>query len=89
MSDSLDEDALIVDGQVQGDEVVRISSGNVDATELLRFVGPDLKWLPLGRFEIAGTALVMPGLKVRAGGGLNLPGTQKVNLNVIYMFGRR
>ena len=43
--------------------------------------------LPLGRLELAVAAIPVWGLKVKAKGGLNFPGTQVFSLSVHYLFG--
>lgn len=44
--------------------------------------------LPTMRLELAVTGSVTPYLKVRASGGINLPGTQIFSVTAIYLFGR-
>ena len=43
--------------------------------------------LPLGDLQLAVAFLTMPGLKVRAAGGLNFPGTTSFSLTGVYFFG--
>ena len=44
--------------------------------------------MPLLRIEIAGTALVVPGLKVRASGGFSMPGYHTFGLTFMYLIPR-
>ena len=44
---------------------------------------------PLVDVQVAFTATVRPGFKIRASGGLSLPGFQPVSVSAIYLFGMR
>jgi hypothetical protein len=46
-----------------------------------------LEFVPLGRIEIAGAAILAPGLKVRVSGGFNFPATQSFSISLNYLFG--
>lgn len=43
--------------------------------------------VPLGRVEISVAAIVATGLKLRAGGGFNMPGTQMFTVSASYLIG--
>ncbi len=43
--------------------------------------------VPLGRLELAVAAIPLWGLKVKAKGGLNFPGTQVFSVSAHYLFG--
>jgi hypothetical protein len=62
---------------------------SVAATELFAPLGFEIEWVPLFRTELAVTGIVAPGLKVRASGGFNMPGTQIFSVSAIYFFGAR
>ena len=64
-------------------------SESVAATELFAPLGFEIEYVPLFRTELAATGIVAPGLKVRASGGFNMPGTQVFSLSAIYFFGPR
>jgi hypothetical protein len=44
--------------------------------------------LPLAKIELAVTGIVTDNFKVRASGGVNLPGVQRLAVTAIYLFGR-
>lgn len=44
---------------------------------------------PIGRVELAVAVIAVPGLKVRAKGGINFPGVQTFSISVNYLFGAR
>lgn len=48
-----------------------------------------LSFVPLARIELAGTALLAPGLKLRVSGGFSFPNTQVFSLTVNYLFGAK
>lgn len=50
---------------------------------------PSTSIMPLLRIEIAGSAVVTQGLKVRASGGFSMPGYHRFNLTLIYLIPRR
>jgi hypothetical protein len=52
-------------------------------------MGEELPVVPLGRLELAVAAIVMPGLKVRASGGINYPGVATFTVGGVYLFGER
>ena len=62
---------------------------SVAATELFAPLGFEIKYVPLFRAELAVSGIVAPGLKVRASGGFNMPGTQIFSISAIYYFGGR
>ena len=62
---------------------------SVVASELFAPLGFEIEYVPLFRTELAVTGIVAPGLKVRASGGLNMPGTQIFSISAIYYFGAR
>ena len=45
------------------------------------------EFVPLGKIEVAGAAILAPGLKVRVSGGFNFPATQVFSISVNYLFG--
>ena len=49
---------------------------------------PSQSVLPLLRMELAGAAIVVPGLKVRASGGFSMPGYHTFGLSVVYLIPR-
>ena len=48
-----------------------------------------MSFVPLGRIELAGTAILAPGLKVRVSGGFSFPNTHVFSMSVNYLFGTR
>lgn len=48
-----------------------------------------MSFVPLARVEIAGSALLAPGLKLRVSGGFSFPNTQVFSLTVNYLFGEK
>lgn len=48
-----------------------------------------LSFVPLARVELAGDALLTPGLKIRVSGGFSFPDTQVFSLTVNYLFGAK
>jgi hypothetical protein len=61
----------------------------VEAETLFAPAGVEWKIVPLFKLELAVAGILGPDLKVRAGGGLNLPGYSVFNLTVSYFFGAR
>jgi hypothetical protein len=61
----------------------------VAATELFAPLGFEIEYVPLFRTELAVSGIVAPGLKVRASGGFNMPGTQIFSVSAVYYFGTR
>ena len=55
---------------------------NEDAKELF-----PLSVVPLFKAEVAASVLVVPGLKIRASGGLDFPGQNMFRLTATYLFG--
>jgi hypothetical protein len=45
--------------------------------------------VPLAKVEISVAAILAPGLKVRAGGGINFPGYQHFGVSFSYLFNTR
>ena len=60
---------------------------HVAADHVLQPFGFDLKMHPLFRFQIAGSYLAAPGLKLRVSGGFDWPGTAKIAIGCVYLFG--
>jgi hypothetical protein len=60
------------------------------APEVVTLVEPDEElfspW-PIGKVQIAASVLVVPGFKVRVGGGLDFPGTSAFSITGLYLFG--
>ena len=50
--------------------------------------GREIDWLPLGRAELAAAVLVGDRLKVRVGGGFNMPGFHIVSVSLSYLLGQ-
>jgi hypothetical protein len=72
-----------------GGEIGRVNEPGIPATELFAPLGFEIEYVPLFRTELAVTGIVAPGLKVRASGGFNMPGTQIFSVSAIYFFGHR
>lgn len=49
---------------------------------------PSTSIMPLVRIELAGSALIVPGVKVRASGGFSMPGYHTFNLTFVYLIPR-
>jgi hypothetical protein len=62
---------------------------SVVASELFAPLGFEIEYVPLFRTELAVSGIVAPGLKVRASGGFNMPGTQIFSVSAVYFFGAR
>ena len=62
---------------------------SVVASELFAPLGFEIEYVPLFRTELAVTGIVAPGLKLRASGGFNMPGTQIFSISAVYYFGAR
>ena len=45
-----------------------------------------LSILPVGKLELAVTGVLTRSLKVRASGGINVPGTQRFSVTAVYLF---
>lgn len=58
------------------------SHETLDAKELF-----PLSVVPLGVVEISGGVTLAPGLKIRAAGGLDFPGTSRFTLTAVYLIG--
>jgi hypothetical protein len=56
--------------------------------ELFRLGGRDVKIFPLARAQIAASVLAGDRVKVRIGGGLNMPAIEYVTITVSTLFGR-
>jgi hypothetical protein len=56
--------------------------------EAFEVTGQDIKWLPIGRAELAAAALVGERLKVRVSGGFNMPGVQVLSVSFSYLLGQ-
>jgi hypothetical protein len=86
---TVDQSALFFAGTNgnPGSPVASFGAAPVDAKKLFAPFGHQIDWVPLGKVELAVAGIILPGLKVRASGGFNMPGTQKFSINAIYMFG--
>lgn len=62
-----------------------VESFDANANELFP---PTQSVVPLLRMEVAGTAVVVPGLKVRASGGFAMPGYHTFGLTFVYLIPR-
>jgi hypothetical protein len=60
----------------------------VDGKTFMALVDWEPDYYPLGKVEIAVAGILAPGLKVRASGGFNFPGTQIFNIGFVYLFSR-
>lgn len=58
----------------------------VDARELFL---DGHKWIPIWKVEVAGTALIAPGLKVRVGGGINFTNYPAFSISGLYLIGAK
>lgn len=76
---------------VNAGDVGQIENFNetVAASELFAPLGFEIEYVPLFRTELAVSGIVAPGLKVRASGGFNMPGTQIFSVSAVYFFGAR
>ena len=73
----------------QGEADILNFNESVVASELFAPLGFEIEYVPLFRAELAVSGIVAPGLKVRASGGFNMPGTQIFSISAIYYFGDR
>jgi hypothetical protein len=60
----------------------------VDAEELFAPGGTRWPVVPLGRLTFNVAGVLTNSLKVRAGGGFNMPGYEIFDIGVVYLFGR-
>lgn len=65
------------------------STVDVEAKRFFSPMGQEIPVVPLARLELAVAAIVMPGLKIRASGGVNYPGVARITLGAVYLFGER
>jgi len=72
------------DGSGQPSGVQEETHETVDAKELFPF-SP----VPLGVVQISGGVMVAPGLKIRATGGLDFPGSSKFTIYGVYLIGAK
>ena len=93
---SVNRSAVVFDGNATtgneddlGQEIGRVDDPAIPATELFAPLGFEIEYVPLFRTELAVSGIVAPGLKVRASGGFNMPGTQVFSISAIYFFGSR
>jgi hypothetical protein len=63
-----------------------VESFDAAAGELFR---PSASLVPLMKLEIAAAGIVMPGLKVRVGGGFSMPGYHTFGVTVFYLVPQR
>lgn len=61
----------------------------IEAKQFFSPMGQEIPVVPLARLELAVAAIVMPGFKIRASGGVNYPGVAKFTLGAVYLFGER
>lgn len=61
----------------------------IEAKHFFSPMGQEIPVVPLARLELAVAAIVMPGLKIRASGGINYPGVARITLGAVYLFGER
>ena len=73
----------------QGEADILNFNESVVASELFAPLGFEIEYVPLFRAKLAVSGIVAPGLKVRASGGFNMPGTQIFSISAIYYFGGR
>lgn len=67
-------------------------TGVDEQLEARHFFSPfeqEIPVVPLARLELAVAAIVAPGLKIRASGGVNYPGVATVTIGGVYLFGER
>lgn len=64
-------------------------TGEIDSKHFFSPMGEEIAVVPLARLELAVAAIVMPGLKIRASGGVNYPGVATISLGAVYLFGER
>ena len=76
-----------VTGSVQSAGGTAISAP-IGFSELFTLAGTNLSVLPLARVEIAGAGLIGDRVKVRVGGGFNMPGIQVASVSVSWLMGR-
>ena len=62
---------------------------DVPASTLFAPGGNEWKAVPLAKAEVAVGVILGPDLKIRASGGLDLPGYDRFNITVVYLFGAR
>ena len=62
---------------------------DIEAKHFFSPMGQEIPVVPLGRLELAVAAIVMPGLKLRASGGVNYPGIAAITVGAVYLFGER
>lgn len=72
--------------------VDQLSGADITATipfnDVFSLAGQDLRFFPLGRAELAVAALIGDRVKVRVGGGFNMPGIQVASVTVSVLTGR-
>jgi len=80
-------------GAASGSAIERDTrTGLTQQIEAKHFFSPfdqEIPVVPLARLELAVAAIVVPGLKIRASGGLNYPGVAMVTIGGVYLFGER
>jgi hypothetical protein len=79
-------------GQIRG-EMVKAGPGQtqtvIKGKEFLTIDDTNIPVSPLAKLELSIGAILTPGLKIRANGGLNFPGYQKFSVTATYLFGAR
>jgi hypothetical protein len=79
-------------GWLRGQIYKRTTSDNGDQESFDAKAGelfpPSTSIMPLLRIEIAGSAVVVPGVKVRASGGFSMPGYHTFNVTFVYLIPR-
>ena len=60
----------------------------IEFHDLFILAGRDIRILPLARIEVAAAGLIGDRVKVRVGGGFNMPGIQLASVSVSWLMGR-
>jgi hypothetical protein len=80
-------------GSAKGTTIERLffegTTTEVEGKRFLTIAGQDLDFVPLFRLELAVAGIVAPGLKIRASGGFNYPGTTSFTIGAVALFGER
>ena len=85
----LDTRSVWLDQTFVGNRMVYTPVETTETVSAEELVYPGNGLVPLGRLELAVAAVVAPGLKVRASGGLAFPGTHTFSIAGVYLFGAR
>ena len=65
------------------------SGATLPARNLFLIAGRPAYALPTGRIEVTGAAIVLESVRVVVSGGIDYPGTDKIRVGVVYLFGAR